>query len=137
MVSISDCRCEGGKFKFPKNFTCTVRYSVVPIKCRWVSGLSCLFLLQNYWPMLYGCRLESCRWLYSVYTNKKLSHHSTLLCVLGVAPTMKRSAAQPKTTRLCSSLIVISLWFEPSSIHDNWSVPTWRRKTEHRWKTKF
>ena len=89
-----------------------VQYSVVPIiyNGQWLSGLSCIFLLQNFWPMLYGCRFESCQWLYSVYTNKKLSHPSTLSCVLTVSPTMKRSAAQPKTTRLCSSIIVISLW---------------------------
>ena len=39
--------------------------------------------------MLYGCRL----WLYSLYTNKKLSRPSTQSCVLAVAPTMVRSAA--------------------------------------------
>ena len=60
--------------------------------------------------LLHGCRFESYRWLYSVYTNKKSSHPSSLSCVLAVAPTMKRSAVQPKTTRLCSSIRVISLW---------------------------
>ena len=76
----------------------------------WLSHLSCLLLLQNYLPMLYGCRFESCQWLCSVYTNKKLSHPSSLSCVLSVAPTMARSAVQPKTTRLCSSIRVISIW---------------------------
>ena len=59
--------------------------------------------------MLHGYRFKSCRWLYSVYTKKKLSHPSSLSYVLAVAPTMKRSAVQPKTIRLCSSIIVISL----------------------------
>ena len=58
-------------------------------------------------------RFESCRWFYSVYTNKKLYHPSSLSCVLAVAPTMKRSAVQPKTTRLCSSIRVISLCSYP------------------------
>ena len=61
--------------------------------------------------MLYGCRFESYQLLYSVYTNKKLSQPSSLSCVLAVAPTMVRSSVQPKTTRLCSSIRVISLWF--------------------------
>ena len=67
------------------------------------------FLLQNFWPMLHGCRFESCWWLDYVYTNKKLSHPSSPSCVLAVAPAMKVNAVQPKTTRLCSSTIVISL----------------------------
>ncbi len=94
-----------------------VQYSVGPLiiyNGLWLSGLSCLLLLQNYLPMLYGCRFESCQWLCSVYTNKKLSHPSSLSCVLSVAHTMVRSAVQPKTTRLCSSIRVISLWIEPS-----------------------
>ena len=89
-----------------------VQYSVGPLiiyNGLWLSGLSCLLLLQNYLPMLYGCRFESCQWLCSVYTNKKLSHPSSLSCVLSVAHTMVRSAVQPKTTRLCSSIRVISL----------------------------
>ena len=45
----------------------------------------------------------------SLYTNKKLSHPSSLSCVLAVAPTMVRSAIEPKTTRLCGSIIVITL----------------------------
>ena len=60
--------------------------------------------------MLYGSRFESCQWLCSVYTNKKLYHPSSLSYVLSVAPTMVRSAVQPKTTRLCSSIRVIALW---------------------------
>ena len=94
-----------------------VQYSVGPLiiyNGLWLSGLSCLLLLQNYLPMLYGCRFESCQWLCSVYTNKKLSHPSSLSCVLSVAPTMVRSAVQPKTTRLCSSIRVISPWWGPS-----------------------
>ena len=47
---------------------------------------------------------------YSVYTNKKLYHPFSLSCVLAVAPTMVRSAVLPKTTRLCGSKIVITLW---------------------------
>ena len=109
VVSIADCRWEG--CMTPRCLL--VHYSVGPLiiyNGLWLSGLICLLLLQNYLPMLYGCRFESCQWLCSVYTNKKLSHPSSLSCVLSVAPTMVRSAVQPKTTRLCSSIRVISLW---------------------------
>ena len=50
-----------------------------------------------------------------LYTQIR-NHPSSLSCVLAVAPTMKRSAAQPKTTRLCSSIIVISLWSPAKSV---------------------
>ena len=53
----------------------------------WLSGLGSLFLLVR----TEGCRFESCHWLlflylYSVYTNKKLSHPSSLSYVCAVAP---------------------------------------------------
>ena len=48
-----------------------------------------------------------------LYTQIR-NHPSSLSCVLAVAPTMKRSAVQPKTTRLCSSIRVISLWLQGS-----------------------
>ena len=110
MVSIADCRCEswGSNLHFRMTPRCfLVKYSVGPLiiyKGLWLSGLSCLLLLHNYLPRMYGCRFESCQWHCSVYTNNKLSHPSSLSCVLLVAPTMVRSAVQPKTTRLCSSI---------------------------------
>ena len=79
---------------------------------------SVFFLIQNYWPMLYGCgcRFESCQWLYSVYTNNKFSHPSYLSCVLAVAPTI----VQPKTTRFYGSITVITLWGRDTGL--NWPV---------------
>ena len=76
---------------------------------------------------------------YSVYTNKKSSHPTSLSCVLAVASTKKKSAAQPKTTRLCSFIRVISLWLEPTlSIwlskpvcHVRGEVRFWRAGTGH------
>ena len=86
---------------------CSINYIKWPV-AEWskLSFSSPELLAHAAW--LYS-RFESSRWLYSVYTNKKLSHPSSLSCVLAVAPTLKRSAVQPKTTRLCSSIILISL----------------------------
>ena len=118
VVSIADCRCEVCRFKSPHKFSCdswmvactVVCCSIKNIKWPAAEWSKLSFSSPELQPMLHGCRFKSCWWLYSVYTNKKLSHPSSLSCVLAVAPTMKRSAVQPKTTRLCSSIIVISLW---------------------------
>ena len=47
----------------------------------------------------------------SVYTNKKLSNPS-YVCTLYSCPTLEKSAVQPKTTSLCSSITVITLWWK-------------------------
>ena len=78
-----------------------VQYSVGPLikyNSQWLSGLRCLFLHQNYWPMLY-CRsqvrispigLVSQIYLYSVFTNQKFSHPSFLSYECAVAPPWKK-----------------------------------------------
>ena len=62
-----------------------------------------------------GCRFESCQrllffYLYSVSTNKKLSHPSSLWVWMRSCHTMVKSAVLPKTTSLCTSITVITLW---------------------------
>ena len=52
--------------------------------------------------------------LYSVYTNNKLSHPSSLSSWMRSCPTMVKSAVLPKTTSLCGSMIVITLCQTPS-----------------------
>ena len=103
-------------------FACTlysVQYSVYPLVITnglWLSGLSCLFLLQNNWPMQQVVhRFKSFPrllflYLYSVYTNKKLSHPLfPIICIHMQLPHLVKSAALPKTTSLCGSITVITL----------------------------
>ena len=60
VVKVADCRFKGCRFKYSQNFYVTLRCltvesSVGPIEIYnglWLSGLGCLLLLQNYWPML-------------------------------------------------------------------------------------
>ena len=71
-----------------------------------------------------GCRFESCKrllffYLYSVSTNKKLSHPSSLWVWMRSCHTMVKSAVLPKTTSLCTSITVITLWLKWTR---NWSV---------------
>ena len=64
-----------------------------------------------------GCRFESCHrllffYLYSVSTKKKFSHSLYLSSWLHSCHTMVKSAVLPKTTILCTSITVITLWME-------------------------
>ena len=66
-----------------------------------------------------GYRFKSCLrllffYLYSVSTNKKFSHPSYLSSWMRSCHTMVKSAVLPKTTILCTSITVISLWLSLS-----------------------
>ena len=69
-----------------------------------------------------GYRFESCLrlmffYLYSVSTNKKFSHPSYLSSWMRSCHTMVKSAVLPKTTILCNSITVITLWTPYSFVH--------------------
>ena len=75
----------------------------------WLSGLICLLLLQNEWPMLQvvGSNLTNAMALFltSILSTKKkiIPPLFPIMCFCS-CHTMVRSAVLPKTTRLCCSI---------------------------------
>ena len=63
-----------------------------------------------------GCRFKPCQrllffYLNSIHTNKKVSHPSSQSSWMHSCHTMVKSAVLPKTTSLCTSITVITLWY--------------------------
>ena len=84
-----------------------VQYSVYPLVIHnglWLSGLSCLFHLQIYCPILKVVGSNPTFILSIQIRNYPTPHMYVQLPHLG------KSAVQPKTTSLCSSITVITLW---------------------------
>ena len=123
VLRTADCKCKSWRFKSLKNFSsdslmfaCTVLcfpfgYKQWPV-AEW-SKLS--FTFSELLAHSVGCRFESCQWLlffhlYSVSTYKKFSHPLYLSSCMRSCHTMVKSAVLPKTTNLCTSITVITLW---------------------------
>ena len=86
----------------------------------WLSGLSCRFLLQIYWPIqkVVGSNPAKGCWSFTFILSIQIINYPTphmYVHSLYSCPTLEKSAVQPKTTSLCSSITVITLCPQPYS----------------------